>query len=470
MTLWTAKELSKLAVRRQKIELISDSQLCYVLFNTVYAHFLNWCEEKGMYCFDLTTMEQFTLFEGFYWDARRVYVDPDKEKIVIEMESEEEFHSDCARHDRPDYDLAKLHLQVCMSYYAPGLGHNYVHFVFPSAVCIYAKRHLSESSFLYKLLAPHFRFMERLNYQALRICHASSNTRTLFDRGFCFWKPFPVTKEQFSSKMASQLEKYYIELGSKDYSAEVKESPPEETSRASKSVKPQKREHSIFPPTFVDNQDMQKIPYFSYLSQYYSVIRQFIAEMEPFIDTDEWTQLQTSISRHVPRFERVNKVDAIATFIHLVAIVHSADHSSYTDFFARSHGCMSIRTPFEKFSNKEFWSSFQAETGTPVDAIKKNPVRLIRQRDVMRMRCFLNVFVDYVPSPTCDLSLVKTNYDFQNNEADILVRNFISKLRCLDGNLKIQESPLKFTRNENDFRPSGLQIAKLDTLVRSNCY
>ena len=33
-----------------------------------------------------------------------------------------------------DWKLAKLHLQVLMSFYSPGMQHNWVHFVFPSTM------------------------------------------------------------------------------------------------------------------------------------------------------------------------------------------------------------------------------------------------------------------------------------------------------------------------------------------------
>lgn len=55
--------------------------------------------------------------------------------------------------------------QVCLSYFAPGLSHNHVHFVFPSAMCVFSKKLLNHEGTLYKLLSPHFRFTERINYQ-----------------------------------------------------------------------------------------------------------------------------------------------------------------------------------------------------------------------------------------------------------------------------------------------------------------
>jgi len=47
---------------------------------------------------------------------------------------------------------------------------------------------------------------------------------------------------------------------------------------------------------------------------------------------------------------------------------------------------MSIRFPFEPFADTEFWKDVQKDTGIPVQEIKKDPVKLILQRDVMRMR------------------------------------------------------------------------------------
>jgi len=52
--------------------------------------------------------------------------------------------------------------------------------------------------------------------QALRISHASSNTRSLFDRLFSPWKAFPITKEQFISNIEQKLVDYYVNVGGKD--------------------------------------------------------------------------------------------------------------------------------------------------------------------------------------------------------------------------------------------------------------
>lgn len=55
--------------------------------------------------------------------------------------------------------------QVCLSYFAPGLSHNHVHFVLPSALAVLSRKLLNPDGVLYKVLYQHFRFTERINYQ-----------------------------------------------------------------------------------------------------------------------------------------------------------------------------------------------------------------------------------------------------------------------------------------------------------------
>uniref|UniRef100_H2Z0L0 Uncharacterized protein n=1 Tax=Ciona savignyi TaxID=51511 RepID=H2Z0L0_CIOSA len=210
----TPNELVKLAFREQTIDLISDAQLAYVIFYSVYAHALEWDENIKMYRLDMQELEQFYLFNGFYWECRGILIRPTDLKIIIKMNDGNQYHSDITGSDRANYNLAKLHAQViCLSYLAPGLKHNHVHFVFPSSVCVHAKQKLDHQSTLFKLLSPHFRFTEQINHQALFVGKATSNKRTLFDRLFFFWQPLPVTNEQFVENVAEKCKTYYIDTG-----------------------------------------------------------------------------------------------------------------------------------------------------------------------------------------------------------------------------------------------------------------
>ncbi|XP_078485879.1 uncharacterized protein LOC100175252 [Ciona intestinalis] len=450
MTLGVAKQLAKLVTGQQSIDLISDEQLIYTLFHTAIAYAIKWNNEKQMFCVNLCEFKDVKIFKGFYWDVRRIYVDLAKHKISIEMGNGGIFHSDSGSLHRPNYELAKLHAQICLTYYAPGFAHNYVHFVFPSAVCVYAKKQLNHEGVLFKLLAPHFRFVERLNYQALRICHATDNNQSVIDRYFCFWKSFPVNRGQFSSGIETKLHDYYIVNGSKSCATT------------------NDRDHQLFPPEYVTEDT--KIPYFEYLRQYYQVIRSFVEEMVPYIDESDWLLLSQSIQTHVPRFNAVNMVDGITTFIHLSSVVHSADHQSYLDFFARKFGCTAIRYPFHTFDHPQDWKMYEEQTGIRIDEVKRDPLLLVHPLDVMRTNCFLDVFVDYIPSPTFDLSMMKLKYDFHDSGPDSAARNFISNLRSLDGNLKLQRSTVVVENVKNVVKATGMQLVKLEQLVQSNCF
>uniref|UniRef100_H2YI49 Uncharacterized protein n=1 Tax=Ciona savignyi TaxID=51511 RepID=H2YI49_CIOSA len=163
-------------------------------------------------------------------------------------------------------------------------------------------------------------------------------------------------------------------------------------------------------------------------------------------------------------------IDVITTFIHQVGVVHYCDHTSYLKYFAFEYGCMSIKAPFETFSNTEHWSEISREFGRSLDEIKENPAVLIRQRDVMRTRCFLNIFVDYIPNPSCDLRLVSTDYCFEEVGAMEVARTFISDLRALDGSLKTEDSPVEISAASGEERATGLQIVPLDDIVRTICF
>jgi len=481
-TFWTCYEITKMFAGLQTIPLISDSQLIYVIMNSVCAHSVSWCEEKSMFLFHMKGFESLTLFKGFFFDARKVYIKEDYSKIIIVMYNGKEFHSDC-EHDLDNYKQAKLHLQICMTYYVPGLAHNHVHFVLPSTICVKSKQVLNKKGYLYKLLSPHFRFTEAINYQAIRIGKATNNKRSIIDRLFVQWQAFPVTMEQFVIGIAEKCESYYCKLEEEDQFAQKKTKDEHLTSneicevlsddslKEKKVVKPKKRCHDIFPPKFVTNKKISQIPYMKFLRGYYFVVRSFIEEIQHFIDLDEWEKLSKEIAEHVPNFDEVEMIDAITTFIHQVAIVHYSDHSSYLKYFAWKYGCVGMRYPFEPYEKNRYWDAllFKGRKKFTLEEIKKNPNKLIKARSIMRTRCFLNVFVDYIPSPTCNLKLVSTKYFFENNLANIAASKFISNLRSHDANLKSMKTK-ELKKEKDEVRAEGLQLVELNGMIRTICY
>uniref|UniRef100_H2Z0L1 Uncharacterized protein n=1 Tax=Ciona savignyi TaxID=51511 RepID=H2Z0L1_CIOSA len=69
-----------------------------------------------MYRLDMQELEQFYLFNGFYWECRGILIRPTDLKIIIKMNDGNQYHSDITGSDRANYNLAKLHAQICLSY------------------------------------------------------------------------------------------------------------------------------------------------------------------------------------------------------------------------------------------------------------------------------------------------------------------------------------------------------------------
>ena len=72
-------------------------------------------------------------------------------------------------------------------------------------------------------------------------------------------------------------------------------------------------------------------------------------------------------------------------------MVHFCDHDSYLSYFAYRYGSVAIRTPFEKYSNTEHWEEVCEQKGLNLSEVKKNPLLLVKQRDVMRTRYVNNI-------------------------------------------------------------------------------
>jgi len=57
--------------------------------------------------------------------------------------------------------------------------------------------------------------------------------------------------------------------------------------------------------------------------------------------------------------------------------------------------------------------------------------------NILSYRCFLNVFVDFIPSATCDLSLIGLDYGFKTDALKNAMDRFKTNLRSMDDNLKV---------------------------------
>ena len=54
-------------------------------------------------------------------------------------------------------------------------------------------------------------------------------------------------------------------------------------------------------------------------------------------------------------------------------------------------------------------------------------------------RCFLDLFVDFIPNPACNVQLIDTEYGFEQPELNKAAQNFLNRLRELDENLTVND-------------------------------
>jgi len=471
LTIWSQLEVAKQFAGLQTVPLVSDEQLVYSIMNTVFAHSTTWNEERNMYHFNMIGFDELVLYKGFYWDARGAYISEDFEKIIIVMFNGKEYHSDCDNFtERANFNQAKLHLQVCMTHYAPGLAHNHIHFVFPSSVSVISNQVLNRNGVLYNLLAPHLRFTAAINHQALQVGEATDNNNTLLDRTVVTWQPFPINREQFVEGVARKCEKYYHGLGRQDVSK--KNTSDLEDNNQGSDLEEEVRNHMIFPPQFTTNPDIKKIPYMNFLNGYYKIVKKFVTSIAPLIDNEEYEQFSKKIAEHVPMFDKVDMINGITTFIHQQGVIHFSDHNSFLRYFGWKYGSISFRFPFVDFNDEKHWGSVLKDMPyiSDVSNIMSNPHWLLDTTDIMRTRSFFNAFVDFIPNPSCNLQLVATKYNFCNEVADAAATKFISDLKQHDAQLKVQNPKVNLKNPSKDVRASGKQLVPLDDLVRTICY
>lgn len=470
MTLWTPRELAKLFVGNQKVSLISDGQLKYVLLSTMFAHALTWDTKRKMFAMSFRELNQLNFFPGFNFSARHVWFNNDL--ICIEMDNGVEYYSRGSY--REDYELAKLHLQVCLTFHAPGLAHNYVHFGIPGTMSVLSRELLGRSSVLYNLITPHLRFTERINYQALHVGKATSNRQNPFQRFFFPRQWFPITTRQFVDGLARKCS----ETHDSRFNTPLTTPPvPDKDDGLNGSMKVKETEapnkNTSYQPTYLNSPHLRKIPYLNFLAAYYTVIRKFVSSLEPHIDKDEWKLLAKHMSRYIPDYDKLNVVDALTSVIHQTAVVHFCDHQSFMNYFSQEYGCMTMRYLFIPFTkNPELWEKILKKTKLLIEDVRKNPACLLNGSDVMKLRCFQNIFVDYIPTKSTKMRLVDIEYNFKKHPGlNHLTCKFFNDLHALDCQLKMKSPVIKVEKTDpKDIRAEGLQILPLKDIIGTICF
>ncbi len=371
MTQGVAKELAALLLRANAPKAADLEVLKKMFFASAGALITSWNEAEQCFVSDFSALRP-SFFEGYYKEIAFFKANPDRNFYQI--------IDHAGRIYAPGDELwetAVHHLVALYTIAIPMGSHNWVHFCYPEVMGEAVFQKLNRNSILYRMLAPHVRFTNRINYQAVWVQKSTNNTPRLADK-MVPWKCFPLYGEDFRDGVIGNTHLHYAELEA----------------------------HFEYPQTMD-----QRLPYFRYLKGYYDIIEEFCRNMWPHIEAAEWENLVAAIEEHLPGFGKIDPVKALAVLIWQVSILHGVEHHSYFDL-AERYGFTEVKKPIhERFTLKD--------------------VSLYNR---YRLRCFLNVFVIFNPNEKLDQKLTAIDaYGFAKHTLlERIAQKFARDLRAHD--------------------------------------
>ncbi len=299
----------------------------------------------------------------------------------------------------PTWETAITHVMAWVTVGIPSGAHNWVHFALPDTAASAEERMKLRDSNVSRLLAVHFRFTNRINYQALWIQRSSANAPT-FKKALVPWLHMPFYEDQFRGGILRNTQRHYAKL--------------------------------------VDHFDMprsldRRIPYFTFLREYYEVCARFAEALDPALEDDAWTEFAGMVERELPGFASVPRAKALGVLIWQVGVVHICDHLTYFPYIM-TYGFMKVPQSFS----------------TPYTQ------RDVSRWDRWKTRNFANAFVNFNPSEGLDQRLINVEaYGFvPDSVAGKAALQFKSDLQALDARLSA----------------AGKAMVPVDRMIQSICF
>lgn len=229
---------------------------------------------------------------------------------------------------------------------------------------------------LSQLLAPHLRFTNRINQQALWT-RKSTNATNTFAGKLVPWHAFPMNGPEFADGVLINTGDFYKDLSFL--------SKPEQL-------------------------DLH-VPYFVFLEGYFDVIERYVTRVMPSIDPTEMNKLLQGLNRYYPGIEAANPVRVVSMAIWLAGVYHYTDHATYCDF-ARRYGLNRTIGPIEQISKGDATSRYER----------------------FRLRSFVNIFGGFNPNPRLNQSMTNIlSYGFDVDSAPGKAAEvFLQELKALD--------------------------------------
>eukprot|EP00977_Amphora_coffeiformis_P024017 scaffold14974_cov195-Amphora_coffeaeformis.AAC.24 len=363
---------------------------------------------------DLSAMKDIVQYPNTFFQVVKIKVDKKSQEITLFVKTGDSIDAPVlpvTRRQDGDvvFERALQAAMTTLSYFIPGIGHSWVHFLFPDAVAATVHNHLSRSSTLYKLLEPHVRYTSRINWEALGVrgnlviggsalVRMAAEATTTAPRGipasglvkkFEPWTPFPVTAEEFVRKNSQRTTAYYFS------------------------------DEFACPPGWFQGPSAE-LPYIKSLKRFYPIIRKHVAsvltdpdDLKDLLDFIAAVDENSRIDGNSLNLFRFDPIDVIATFIFDAAFIHSTDHYFTNRVFAETRfGLGTLRHTFQ----------------TPWYPGNRVPEDIQDPEDRVRYKGFADIFIRFNDSHLISNNMKNLKYRFRQPHLRHADRNFVSEI------------------------------------------
>ena len=375
MTMGVAEELALMATGKNHPKTADIKVVCDMFLASAGALMTQWEESENVYVADFAVMKA-PLWDGYAFDIVHFKFNPDKNDYTIIDKFGNTYTP-----EHPQWQTAINHLVYQYTVVIPMAAHNWVHFSYPDSFAAAVFKKLSRDSVLYKLLYPHTRFTNRINYQAVYVQKSTDNSPSLANR-MTPWKAFPVYGAEFRQGVLENTSNHYDDI----------------------------QQHFNYPEEMNTN-----IPYFDFLKRYYDVVEAFVEKVVPYIDERDYAAVSNYIETTLPGFEQQDMVTAISILIWQVSVFHTTEHMSYYDF-AKDYGFTELKKPITE--------SFKIDE--------------VPEFNRFKVRCFLNVFGRFNKNDSLDQRLENYKaYQFEpGSDLEKAAIEFTEALKVVDADLR----------------------------------
>jgi hypothetical protein len=381
MTTGVAEELALMLHKRNHPKVANLDILMQMFLSSSGALMTRWSDSEDCYVTSFEVMKA-PLWKGHVFDITHFKFSPKRDFYCAIDKSGNSYDSQHA-----NWQSIINHLVYQYTIAIPMASHNWVHFAYPDSFSAAVFRKLSRDSVLYKLLYPHTRFTNRINYQAVYTQLSTDNTPSLKNR-LTPWKCFPLYGEDFRQGILENTSNHYVDM----------------------------KHHFSFP----ESMDT-RIPYFDFLKRYYLVIEKFVSQVAPHIDQQDYQKVAAYMEERLPGFQYADLVKSLSLLIWQVSVLHTVEHMSYYQL-AMEYGFSDLQSPLPNtFSIDE-----------------------VPRYNRFKLRSFLKVFGRFNSNNILDQRL--DNYKSYQFEPDSTLENaarqFAEALKTLDNDLHQEKNDI----------------------------